>query len=340
MAYYYSWLRDIPSQFRNAQNIKSILKAFSRQLDEVDLVTREIVTKTTLERSRGVNLDFAGDIVNISRSEAYPAIRQSVQGSSLTDNDYRKVLQFQILKQNTNASYSDIMHGLELLWGDGAKVQYFENPNGKPASIELTTKEISSEENDPFEFKPLVIKPAGVNMTFLSKYMDKIFETYEAFKNLTIEHNVYYRYNGVYKYDGTADYYGAFKQEKIVGNATLLTQAKKKILALRYSGGTSWKITSMAFGTGLNSDGNPYTPTESMTDLKHKVITKPITAQKISDTEYKYTATLTEDDVNGAYISEIGLVDNDGMLICIKTFNKKFKESTAEMVFSLEDALS
>ena len=69
-AMYEEWVSDIPCQFRNQKNIDILIRAFSRQLDEVKAMHRQLVVDTDLDAAVGKNLDMIGDIVNMSRRDA------------------------------------------------------------------------------------------------------------------------------------------------------------------------------------------------------------------------------------------------------------------------------
>ena len=44
-------------------------------------------------------------------------------------------------------------------------------------------------------------------------------------------------------------------------------------------------------------------------------------------------------EYDGQAITEIGLVDSDGDLVCIKTFRKKIKQAGEDMVFKIDDMI-
>ena len=132
-----------------------------------------------------------------------------------------------------------------------------------------------------------------------------------------------------------------------MAEAVLLDQAKKKMIQLRNTGAAGWRITHFMVGDG---NGATYQPTADMTDLKHKVpITeeegeapvylKPIESSELASDGYSYiyVCRLLETECAGYSLREVGLVDSDGMLLCIKTFAAKQKDSDREMFFKLSD---
>ena len=65
-----NWLNDIPYQFQNKKNIEVLIKAFSRQLSELEDVFISLNLNTDILSAKGKNLDMIGDIINLSRIEA------------------------------------------------------------------------------------------------------------------------------------------------------------------------------------------------------------------------------------------------------------------------------
>ena len=57
------WLRDMPIQFIGKKNIEVLIKAFARQMQELDVVFEELNTKTDLDTATGQNLDYVGTII-------------------------------------------------------------------------------------------------------------------------------------------------------------------------------------------------------------------------------------------------------------------------------------
>ena len=373
------WLADIPSQFRGQPNISAFISAFSKQLDEVTQMMTDVTWMTDLDSAEGKNLDRIGEIVNITRQEAYQLLDPNTI-SVIDDDIFRAVLRFKILKNNTDGTYKDIMKGLHYLWDyRHADLTYEENPwdeerNRKaPATLLLGVNDIPSDAIDPLIVKPMVIKPGGVKIDFTVSYRDDMQALdWEKFTNIriSVENNFFYDgayydsvggklyYDGTIEYhpdkynynyfDGTYQYNGEIYWGPIVEDyevyemdATFLKQAKRKTLRLRALGATdSWRIKYMVWGDGLSSSGNPYTPDEDQTELKHELLRKECSVV-YKETEYSWTyyAYIGDDELVGNSISEVGLADSDGMLICVKTFPKKYKVSGRQMTFKIDDTL-
>ena len=72
--------------------------------------------------------------------------------------------------------------------------------------------------------------------------------------------------------------------------------------------------------------------------LKHRQHCKPISGYNfITETTCRYECTLGESELAGQYISEIGLYDANGDIVCIKTFTRKGKDNDIEMTYTLDD---
>lgn len=99
------------------------------------------------------------------------------------------------------------------------------------------------------------------------------------------------------------------------------------------------KIVGMAFGNGgVDPGGDVIAPTEDQTELKSELLRKAVDSHSFpEDTICRYECTLTEEELAGAEISEIGLYDSNGDICAIKTFRKKGKDDDIEMTFTLDD---
>lgn len=125
-----------------------------------------------------------------------------------------------------------------------------------------------------------------------------------------------------------------------MAEAVILNQALNKTIALRATGATTgWQIVKFAVGTGgLNPDGSVKTPSPAQTGLATEIYRKDIESySRISAGDYEYTMRLLASECAGYTLSEIGLVDEDGMVVCIKNFPGKQKDSDREMVFKIHD---
>jgi phage-related tail fiber protein len=122
-------------------------------------------------------------------------------------------------------------------------------------------------------------------------------------------------------------------------NVVITKTARKKLVQARAGAITLPKIVGMVFGSGgVDSSGNVIPPTDDQTSLKKEVFRKEINGYSFtSDTTCRYECTLSESELAGEFISEIGLYDSAGDIVCIKTFTEKGKDGDMEMTYTLDD---
>ena len=122
--------------------------------------------------------------------------------------------------------------------------------------------------------------------------------------------------------------------------AVFLDQAKEKILDMRENGTAgSIQITHFAVGDAAYYVVNPaQTALVSPVEISSGVYTKAITsATNIGNHTVQYICTLTEDEAAGHDLTELALIDADGLMTCIKTFSPKAKTNAREMIFKIND---
>ncbi len=163
-----SWIRDMPQQFQGKQNIEVLFRAFARQLEEVNTVLAEINDNTDIETASGVNLDHVGDIACLSRKDALEILRKK-HNTEISDDLYRSVLRYKVLKNTSECTYEDIMQSIRLLW-DTDKIRYYEDP-ARPATIMILFPMTDIDEPDWTVGRVLAIKPAGVAMIYAASYL-------------------------------------------------------------------------------------------------------------------------------------------------------------------------
>ena len=95
----------------------------------------------------------------------------------------------------------------------------------------------------------------------------------------------------------------------------------------------------MVFGDGgVDASGNVIPPTESQSGLTNEIFRKELDGYSFpADTTCRYECTLTESELAGEEISEIGLYDSEGDVVCIKTFKRKGKDDDVEQTYTLDD---
>ena len=89
---------------------------------------------------------------------------------------------------------------------------------------------------------------------------------------------------------------------------------------------------------GVNSSGTVIAPAESQSRLNKELFRKAIDGYTFpNDTTCRYECTLAESELAGKEISEIGLYDTNGDIVCIKTFTRKGKDDDVEQTYVLDD---
>lgn len=171
-----NWLLDLPQQFQDREFITVLIRAFSRQMEELYQVCDDLVTKVDVDTATGKNLDYVGGIVNLSRKEAGILAGFSDEDPDMSDDRYRKYLRYQILCNNSSCTYEEIMESINLLW-DIEKVQYYEDP-ARPATVFIRLLETDVDEVDPTQGKPQIVKASGVGFIYAIDYITKVDERY------------------------------------------------------------------------------------------------------------------------------------------------------------------
>lgn len=107
-------------------------------------------------------------------------------------------------------------------------------------------------------------------------------------------------------------------------NVVITKKARENLVKARAGAITLPKIIGMAFGEGgVNSSGTVIAPAESQSRLNKELFRKAIDGYTFpNDTTCRYECTLAESELAGKEISEIGLYDTNGDIVCIKTFTR------------------
>lgn len=163
------WLRDIPQQFLGKHNIEVLIRAFARQLQELQEVFDDLNTQLDIERAEGKNLDYVGTIVPLSRKEAGELAGIGVTEPVISDERYRRFMQYKILRNTSECTYYDLVAGIEMLW-QYENIHYIEDPK-HPAMIIFETPMLSLDEADPVEFHAnLCIRASGIGVMLRKIY--------------------------------------------------------------------------------------------------------------------------------------------------------------------------
>ena len=120
---------------------------------------------------------------------------------------------------------------------------------------------------------------------------------------------------------------------------SVITLARREALCKAASKGSASNpispINRIVFGDGgVDQSGNPIPPAESQTALNNVIGTYPIDSDPASA---RYSVTIPASDLPGAAISEVGLLDSEGVLCAIKTMYAKRKDPGVTFTFTFDD---
>ena len=115
-------------------------------------------------------------------------------------------------------------------------------------------------------------------------------------------------------------------------NVVITKKGREKLVKARAGAITLPKLV------GVTADGTVIPPTDMQSKLNKEVYRKEIDGYSFPEpTTCRYECTLGETELAGVEISEIGLYDTEGDIVCIKTFSRKGKDDDAEQTFVLND---
>ena len=100
-------------------------------------------------------------------------------------------------------------------------------------------------------------------------------------------------------------------------------------------------ITHMAWGDGGVDDGGaPKAASGNETGLYNQLMVKAVESHEYPNEEQttcRYRSTLTENELTGSSISEIGLLDSGGDLIAYRTFLAKGKDADIPQTYEMDE---
>lgn len=122
-------------------------------------------------------------------------------------------------------------------------------------------------------------------------------------------------------------------------NVVITKAARQKLVQARAGAIPLPKIVGMAFGNGgVDAAGNIVAPKEGQDALVNELYRKPVDGYSFpEDTVCRYECTLTEQELAGEEISEIGFYDEDGDILAIKAFKRKGKDNDVAQTYTLDD---
>ena len=136
-------LNNMPEQFRNKPRIEALVRAFARQMEEVEVMFAQLKELRNMETASGLQLDYCGDIVGLSRVQSALFCRD-VDFDVIDDDRYRLFVKYKALRNSTQCTYEDMIAGCKLLF-DADPIYYSEN-EANPASFNLYIGANMSEE--------------------------------------------------------------------------------------------------------------------------------------------------------------------------------------------------
>ncbi len=118
---------------------------------------------------------------------------------------------------------------------------------------------------------------------------------------------------------------------------TLITLAgRTKMIKARAGVAALPPITQIALGDGgVDENGNVLEPSDT---LQHELIRRDVNSiVKVTETCYRFSLILTENELVDAEITEMALVDSEGDIVSVKNFKPKIKDEGMEMTFQMDD---
>lgn len=127
--------------------------------------------------------------------------------------------------------------------------------------------------------------------------------------------------------------------DTVASNVLITKKARENLVKARAGAAALPPIAGMAFGDGgCSAGGEAAAPEENQAALRHELYRKQVDGYEFTgDTVCRYKCTLSETELAGAAINEVGLYDTEGDLVCIKTFRTKNKDDDLQMAFTLDD---
>lgn len=162
------WIKDIPEQYHGKRRIETLIKAFSKQIDELLKVFDDMNKSTVIDTAKGANLDYIGNIVSLARKDM-PLLFKNPREVPLDDSLYRQAIKYKSLRNTSECTYEDIIASLSLLWKT-EQLSYSE-PIDKIATICIRMADFDIDIEDPATSRAFAIKPAGVALIYFIGYL-------------------------------------------------------------------------------------------------------------------------------------------------------------------------
>ncbi len=115
--------------------------------------------------------------------------------------------------------------------------------------------------------------------------------------------------------------------------------AREQMARARAEGTALTKVVKMAFGSGgVDQAGNPLPVDGTEQALKNQLLVKDISSYEfIAPATIRYICSLAENELAGAKINELALVDTAGKFTAVRTMTNKEKDADMEFIFEIDD---
>ncbi|MCM3699182.1 phage tail protein [Paenibacillus macerans] len=115
--------------------------------------------------------------------------------------------------------------------------------------------------------------------------------------------------------------------------------AREQMARARAEGTALTKVVKMAFGSGgVDAEGKPIPLDGTEQALKNQLLVKDISSYEfIAPATIRYICSLAENELTGAKINELALVDSAGKFTAIRTMTNKIKDADMEFIFEIDD---
>lgn len=195
------WKKLTLSQFYDKPVLWGIIRAISEIFQEAYAEQQELRKLLDIDNQEGINLDYIGDILCLTRTQAHQILRRNNE-FELTDELYRRALKYKIILNNSNATYYDIMEGIGIIWNTG-DVVYREDEN-HPATYILDLKSYDINSGDVLESRTMTIKAAGVKVLFIIVWLIRFrYGFWRCGARVTYRSSVQFYKESVRKFDGS-----------------------------------------------------------------------------------------------------------------------------------------
>lgn len=122
---------DFPEEFQKTK-IQAFTAVFDKQIEELVQIMNGAVI-AAIDDAEGVVLDGIGDRVGLTRAQATARVTTPAQ-NPVSDDDYRKLLKQQIVKNSSNCNLNDVIKCV-LEWDETGGAS---NDSVNPAQILVT----------------------------------------------------------------------------------------------------------------------------------------------------------------------------------------------------------